>query len=60
LNRKTHRKFQETSIPLCLLSTLLGELKVLNGMIQLNMFSFSNSHCVFCNSYAIKNLKATL
>ena len=27
LNRKTHRKFQESSIPLCLLSTLLGELK---------------------------------
>ena len=27
LNRKTHRKFQETSIPLRLLSTLLGELK---------------------------------
>lgn len=27
LNRKTHRKFQETSIPSRLLSTLLGELK---------------------------------
>ncbi len=27
LNRKTHRKFQEISIPLRLLSTLLGELK---------------------------------
>ena len=43
--------------------------QVLNGMIQLDMFSFSNSQylplkqssdCVFCNSYAINNLKATL